>query len=514
MEGLRVSDQRWVVDQLQSFIATIDEMSELYETIRMIGGGGRPESDDLKLRIGELEDDLCKQEPAIQILMDSVDPELKDYQRFDPDLSVHLGGISWTERWLPARQAALKALGLHTVGAEAKRRIQGSGEKAATGMIGRYTGADFELVWPRQLFAQEAEILIAQGGQNFKERCEWLLTEAFAGSAAADVLIDNRSYNDPWSNAPADGRPSGPKEFLAHLVASVDQLREATVRSPYWSHRRRGTGPGQLDMSAVVREFVRIVSKLQTDGYFENAFPKICVDDHESLEVDATDLLRQMVDIPNLHWPLHADELLVVDEALFDVMEALHDLVARPRSRSFHSYGGCGWHYYQFAIEPGRVLYRWRVNQLLDRSELGLRLSDDGEDVGRLIAVTDDARAELATIIAGRADTQTGDRVRYGMALFRARGATEHDKHSGVLVLAGVLEERRQFLKNYLVKKDESALFEIANNFAIRHRNENQRADYDPIFLDWIFWWYLATIELSDRLLARAALRPDEAPPF
>jgi hypothetical protein len=150
----------------------------------------------------------------------------------------------------------------------------------------------------------------------------------------------------------------------------------------------------------------------------------------------------------------------------------------------------------------------------LDRSELGLRLSDDGEDVGRLIAVTNDARAELATIIAGRADAQTGDRVRHGMALFRARGATEHDKNSGVLVLAGVLEERRQLLKDHLVKKDEGALFDIANNFAIRHRNENQRADYDPIFLDWIFWWYLATIELSDRLLARAALRPDEAPPF
>jgi hypothetical protein len=32
--------------------------------------------------------------------------------------------------------------------------------------------------------------------------------------------------------------------------------------------------------------------------------------------------------------------------------------------------------------------------------------------------------------------------------------------------------------------KDEGALFEIANRFAIRHRNIMQQADYDPAFLD------------------------------
>ena len=34
-------------------------------------------------------------------------------------------------------------------------------------------------------------------------------------------------------------------------------------------------------------------------------------------------------------------------------------------------------------------------------------------------------------------------------------------------------------------------------------------ADYDPIFLDWIFWWYLATVELIDRLLARSEQHRD-----
>ncbi|WP_328607155.1 hypothetical protein OG943_45965 [Amycolatopsis sp. NBC_00345] len=155
-------------------------------------------------------------------------------------------------------------------------------------------------------------------------------------------------------------------------------------------------------------------------------------------------------------------------------------------SISFHSYGGCGWHYSQFAFEPGRALYRWRVNQLLARSDLGLRLADDGEDIGRLVAVTDDARADLVTRLANQPPGRTSDRVRHGIALYRARGSTEHDKRSAILVLAGIIEERRQLLKDNLVKKDEGALFDIANNFALRHQDLKQQRDYDPVFLDWI----------------------------
>jgi hypothetical protein len=42
-----------------------------------------------------------------------------------------------------------------------------------------------------------------------------------------------------------------------------------------------------------------------------------------------------------------------------------------------------------------------------------------------------------------------------------------------------------------------------ANNFAIRHQRRGQQGDYDPVFLDWIFWLYLGTVELTNRLLAR-----------
>jgi hypothetical protein len=100
-----------------------------------------------------------------------------------------------------------------------------------------------------------------------------------------------------------------------------------------------------------------------------------------------------------------------------------------------------------------------------------------------------------------RSDGSTGDRLRHAIALFRARTATEHDKRSAAMVLALVLEERRLLLKEELLSKDEGVLFRIANEFAIRHQNDKQREDYDPASRDWIFWWYLATIELTDRLI-------------
>jgi hypothetical protein len=68
-----------------------------------------------------------------------------------------------------------------------------------------------------------------------------------------------------------------------------------------------------------------------------------------------------------------------------------------------------------------------------------------------------------------------------------------------------VLELRGPLVKRELFRADEGALFEIANGFGIRHLNEQQKGTYDPAFLDWVFWWYLATVELTDRLLARQA---------
>lgn len=352
------------------------------------------------------------------------------------------------------------------------------------------SGPDFELNWPRELFVQEATALLSIPSKSWERRCEWLLVDAFSGSAPVDTF--RARGEDPLEGSQ--------ESVIRLLIRMSSHLREPTTRAPYWPERRTGDARGPITIPTVVRQLVQIVSDLEGRGYFEQAFEKDCPDDPS--DVDPSTELEVRLGIADL-WPLDVSRLTNDQDVLFGVVEVLHDLASRPRSRSLHSYNQCGWHHSDFARGTGRRLYRWKVNQLLDRSDLGLRLADDGEDAGRLVAVTDDARSDLARSMAARTDEATGGRVRHALALFRGRTATEHDKRSAVVALALVLEERRHILKDNLVKKDEGALFDIANNFAIRHQRDDQKPDYDPIFLDWVFWWYLATIELTDRVLSR-----------
>lgn len=365
--------------------------------------------------------------------------------------------------------------------------------------MGSKGGADYQLAWPRRLFQTEAAALLSSYAKfkDWDDRCELLLEDAFVSSVPRDDFRAEEITLKSRTSASADPR----RVFLVNLLRRESALREAnTDRTPYWSERQHSRRPGAVALAGTVREFVRVVAEFDVQGYFEKVFDKDCVD--APAEVDPSALLENEIGVADL-WPLKADRLIENRDLFCDVIEVLHDLVARPQTRSWHSYSGCGWHYSSFSLETGRFLYRWRVNRVLERSDLGLRLANEGEDTGRLVAVTDPGRSDLLAAMATRPDPSTGEVVAHAIALFRGRDAGEHDKRSAAINLAGVLEERRALLKAELVSKDEGALFEIANRFAIRHRNDMQQADYDPAFLDWVFWWYLATIELTDRILAR-----------
>ena len=51
-----------------------------------------------------------------------------------------------------------------------------------------------------------------------------------------------------------------------------------------------------------------------------------------------------------------------------------------------------------------------------------------------------------------------------------------------------------------MARKDSGTLFDIANNYGIRHDNAGQRRDYGPAFREWIFHAYLAAIRFSTRV--------------
>ena len=132
---------------------------------------------------------------------------------------------------------------------------------------------------------------------------------------------------------------------------------------------------------------------------------------------------------------------------------------------------------------------------------LEVRLADAGEDVGRIVRVPPGELSRLVEETLSRPAPEK-DEVVHAVALFRARSGARQERRSAIATLARVLEGRRSLLKAELLSKDEDALFMIANKFDIRHNKADQQTDYNDEFLDWIFYWYLATIQLSDRIIA------------
>lgn len=259
--------------------------------------------------------------------------------------------------------------------------------------------------------------------------------------------------------------------------------------------------------------FADIVAELAGLGYFERAFGSSCCDSDDKPDAVGQQQLSHPLrenQLDGQHvrlWPMRPADSADPstswsDGLLYDLIEALHDLVARPLSRSWHDFGG-EWDYYDYARRPGQAVYRWRINELLDGSEVPLRLAGSGEDTGRLVTSTGDARDDLMERALQSPEPKVRERVEHAVSQFRDRHAALGTKRDATRTLADVLEQRKKLLKQHLLSGDESSLFDIANNFELRHLNERQKSEYDPAFLDWVFWWYPATVELTDRLLTR-----------
>ncbi|WP_331741352.1 hypothetical protein OG763_45845 (plasmid) [Streptomyces sp. NBC_01230] len=350
--------------------------------------------------------------------------------------------------------------------------------------------SNYELRWPTSLFVAEGERILQSTGSPWEERAKRLLTEALVGTTAVADFEEIPSHKDPaadpwattasrWGTAHQAGKDQC--DWFDELIKRATELRQAAAPRPYWP-RRHGSGLSHDDRTPreTRQDFARLIGEY-------------CVDDHDDLP-DASEAIERRLGIPDL-WPLAPETW--DEETFYGLIEVLHDLVSRPRKRWHHSHGGCGWHHSEFHNGPARILYRCKVNQLLREAGIEYEPAAEGEDLGRLVAVTDDARSALVHRARNDSAPDIMTRIRHAIALFRGHDTTVESKRSAIVTLAGVLEERRALIKDHIGKHDDWALFEIANRYDLRHRNADQRGDYDEAFMDCIFWRYLATVELT-----------------
>jgi hypothetical protein len=304
--------------------------------------------------------------------------------------------------------------------------------------------------------------------------------------------------------------------WLEELAGDVPHLEVVERHRPYWSQRKAATAPViEASWPTIVARVRLLIRELMRDELFAQTLGYDCVDNHgegttPQFELDHRLGKGDLWDSDTYDWA----EGEWSEDDLCDVIEVFHDLAARPIGGWVHDYDR-SWHPLRFSRKSGQALYRWRINQLLATTVWPMRIADEGEDIGRMIQPAPEGVVELVHEAMAGSSGPTRDDVTHAIALFRSRGATRSDKRSAVGALAGVLERRRALLKQELWRKDEGALFQIANEFDVRHRDAKQRTDYDDAFLEWIFYFYLGTVNLTNRLIARqAAGDADGTSPF
>lgn len=266
---------------------------------------------------------------------------------------------------------------------------------------------------------------------------------------------------------------------------------------------RTGKNPSaaHLELSMLRRLFLDLYKDFRAREYFQEAFGYVCVDAGEvsgQLGFDTEAQILRRLRKSNL-WPIDDKCHAYSEDDLFDVIEFLYDHISKPLDGYHHSYSDCGWHYQTFNSEIARQEYRSQINSLLCDYKEGFELSENGE----ILAL---AEKGLENLLSANLPVHDPDNVEAminnAILKFRRYRSSFEDRRDAIRDLADVIEFLRPQLKLVLTKSDEGDLFNIANNFGIRHHNDAQKTDYDKaIWYSWMFYYYLATIHAALRLI-------------
>ncbi len=236
-----------------------------------------------------------------------------------------------------------------------------------------FEGVDWELRWPRELFVEEANKLIARIPRPIwskQERPPGIagLFGTYASPPSTELvdsmyrLLEEAFVGMVVAVAPEAGLSAYPPPLLERIVELSSELRLAEVRQPYYSKRQLAAQTEGIGRWVAEEAFIELVEELYIAGFFDEQMPKECVEDKREA-IDPSRVLSHRLGYGPL-WPLRRSHGEWAATVFFDLVEVFHDLISRGRSRRHHEQ--CGWHYEDFVRETGQRLYRFRVNRILE----------------------------------------------------------------------------------------------------------------------------------------------------
>jgi len=194
------------------------------------------------------------------------------------------------------------------------------------------------------------------------------------------------------------------------------------------------------------------------------------------------------------------------EDHMFDMLEFLCDHVSKPGDWGWctdNEMGGTYQDYQGYDGPAGQEEFRNAANAFLAEYKTGFELTKDGT----VLAMGRDGLQHILDEEIIPYDEENVDRkVRDAIARWRNRHLSESEKRDAVRELADVFEwlGKSKDLGAVLDRKDEAAIFEIANKFGIRHHDPKQKTNYDPeIWHSWMFHFYLATYHAVIKMLIK-----------
>ncbi|MDQ0087606.1 hypothetical protein J2T12_001000 [Paenibacillus anaericanus] len=214
---------------------------------------------------------------------------------------------------------------------------------------------------------------------------------------------------------------------------------------------------------------------LSEDGIIGNSFEAFCMRE-----------LNRSIKRPSM-------AMFYTEDDLFDVIELLHEHINYPLVVTRSDV----WSSDEISSIPekkdiAQKQFRDEINVYLRQYLSGWELAEEGFIRNTL----EESFVDLVDNTAVYGDEVNIDaKIRRAKELYLKRGSSMEDKKAAVREIGDALEFMRTDLKQ-VIGKDEADIFNILNNFGIRHNNASQRTDFDnEIYLPWMFYIFLSTFD-------------------
>lgn len=281
--------------------------------------------------------------------------------------------------------------------------------------------------------------------------------------------------------------------------SNVVESSQSTDKHTYYSQRQGGDNARGYNYSGLKTILKNDLKNLVKEGYFNEY---LGMNRQEGRIKDLSIALIRETGKDNLE-PFMMDLHFNKTDDLFDVIEFLYRNVSKPdqstrkvvESNFFESEG---FTFDTFDQHAGQKRFNMIINEAFSGWQENYELTNDGHVEIKLSGEQQDVIKKWE----GDSNDSITRKVKKAIKDYKRSRDDLDARQDSVRTLADALEELQKSGNLNLSRKDESDLFNIANNFGIRHANTKQKTDYDrDIWLEWIFFYYITTINAVIRMI-------------